>query len=263
VVAAYDSERGGRLAGKVALITGAAMGQGREACRLFAEHGARIIAMDIDEAALNDTVRLVEGAGGQIAGFKADVSDEPQVRAAVEAGCARFGALHIVYNNAGVLWRDYDLSVVDTPRDHWDRVIAINLTGVYLVLRHTVPKLIAGGGGSIINVGSISALVGFERPQDAYTSAKGALIALTKSLAVQYGPQGVRANVIHPGVIDTPMQAEEMAKPEWVEAVRQAIPLRRIGQPRDIAYAALYLASDEAAWVTGSELLVDGGFIAT
>ena len=262
-MAAYDQDRGGRLAGKVALITGAAMGQGREACRLFAGHGARIVALDVDETKLDETAGLVAGAGGEIAAIKADVSDEAQVRDAVETGFGRFGALHIVYNNAGVLWRDYDLSVVDTPRDHWDKVIAINLTGVYLVLKYTIPRLIAGGGGSIINVGSISGLVGFERPQDAYTSAKGALIALTKSLAVQYGPQGIRANIIHPGVIDTPMQAEEMAKPEWVAAVKRAIPLRRIGQPRDIAYAALYLASDEASWVTGAELLVDGGFIAT
>jgi NAD(P)-dependent dehydrogenase (short-subunit alcohol dehydrogenase family) len=247
----------------VALITGAATGQGREACRLFAEQGARIIALDIDEPKLDETVALVKAAGGQIAGFKADVSDEAQVKAAVEGGLAAFGKLDIVYNNAGVLWRDYDLSVVDTPRDHWDRVIAINLTSVFLVLKYAVPKLKENGGGSIINVGSISALVGFTRPQDAYTSAKGALIALTKSLAVQYGPDGIRANVIHPGVIDTPMQAEEMAKPEWVEGVKAAIPLGRIGQPRDIAYAALYLASDEASWVTGAELLVDGGFIAT
>lgn len=171
--------------------------------------------------------------------------------------------MHIVYNNAGVLWRDKDFSVVDTPREMWDRVLAINLTSVFLVSKYCVPKLIAGGGGSIINVGSISALVGFERPQDAYTSAKGAIISLTKSMAVQYGKHGIRVNVIHPGIIDTPMQAKEMAKPEWVEAVKKSIPLGRIGQPRDIAYAALYLASDESSWVTGAELLVDGGFIAT
>jgi len=258
-----DQTRPGRLEGKVALITGAGMGQGREACRLFAEHGARIVALDIADEALTETIAIVQAAGGEIAGFHADVSDEGQVKQAVEDGWSRFGALHVVYNNAGVLWRDRDFSVVDTPREMWDRVLAINLTSVFLVLKYCVPKLIASGGGAIINVGSISALVGFERPQDAYTSAKGAIIALTKSLAVQYGKYGIRANVIHPGIIDTPMQAQEMAKPDWVEAVKQAIPLRRVGQPRDIAYAALYLASDEASWVTGAELLVDGGFIAT
>lgn len=253
----------GRLEGKVALITGAAMGQGREACRLFAEHGAKIIALDIDQAKLEETVALVKGEGGDIAGFRADVSDEAQVKAAVEGGLARFGKLDVVYNNAGVLWRDYDFSVVDTPKDHWDKVIGINLGSVFLVLKYCVPALKANGGGSIINVGSISALVGFSRPQDAYTSAKGALIALTKSLAVQYGPDGIRANIIHPGIIDTPMQATEMAKPEWVDDVVNSIPLRRVGQPRDIANAALFLASDEASWVTGAELLIDGGFIAT
>lgn len=253
----------GRLEGKVAVITGAAMGQGREACKVFAEQGARIIGMDVDEARLAETVGMVKAAGGQMAGYKADVSDEAQVKAAVEAGHAEFGAINIVYNNAGVLWRDYDFSVVDTPRDHWDKVIAINLTSVFLVLKFCVPKMKEAGGGSIINVGSISALVGFSRPQDAYTAAKGALISLTKSLAVQYGPDNIRANVIHPGIIDTPMQATEMAKPEWVEDVVGSIPLRRVGQPRDIANAALFLASDEASWVTGAELLVDGGFIAT
>ncbi|MGO8685524.1 MAG: SDR family NAD(P)-dependent oxidoreductase [Thermoleophilia bacterium] len=262
-MATVDNKQGGRLAGKVALITGAGMGQGREACLLFSQQGARIIALDINQEALNETMALVQQDGGEIAGVKADVSDEAQVRHAVEEGFGCFGALHIVYNNAGVLWRDKDFSVVDTDREMWDRVLAINLTSVFLVLKYCVPKLIAAGGGSIINVGSISALVGFERPQDAYTSAKGALIALTKSLAVQYGKYGIRANVIHPGIIDTPMQAKEMANPEWVEAVKQSIPLRRVGQTRDIANAALFLASDEASWITGAELLVDGGFIAT
>jgi NAD(P)-dependent dehydrogenase (short-subunit alcohol dehydrogenase family) len=253
----------GRLHGKVALITGAGMGQGREACRVFAREGARLIAVDVDESALRETRHLVEADGGEIAVFVADVSDEEQVREAVNGGHARFGDLHIVYNNAGVLWRDRDFSVVDTPREIWDRVLAINLSGPYLVCKCCVPKLIDGGGGAILNVGSISAVVGFTRPQDAYTSAKGALIALTKSLAVQYAKYGIRANIIHPGFIDTPMQAKEMADPEFVRAVEASIPLGRCGQPSDIANAALYLCSDEASWVTGAELIVDGGFLAT
>jgi NAD(P)-dependent dehydrogenase (short-subunit alcohol dehydrogenase family) len=176
------------------------------------------------------------------------------VREALEGGYRRFGALHIVYNNAGVLWRDRDLSVVDTPRENWDRVIAINLSGPYLVCKYAVPKLIAGGGGAILNIGSISAVVGFTRPQDAYTSAKGGLIALTKSLAVQYAKDHIRANIIHPGFIDTPMQAKELEDPAFVKAVEESIPLGRIGQPSDIARAALFLCSDEASWVTGAEL---------
>jgi NAD(P)-dependent dehydrogenase (short-subunit alcohol dehydrogenase family) len=259
-----DAASQGRLAGKVALITGAGMGQGREACRVFSREGAKIIALDIDGSALRETRALVEGDGGEIAPFVADVSIEDQVREAVEGGYRRFGALHIVYNNAGVLWRDRDLSVVDTPRENWDRVIAINLTGPYLVCKYAVPKLIqGGGGGAILNVGSISAVVGFTRPQDAYTSAKGALIALTKSLAVQYGKDHIRANIIHPGFIDTPMQAKELEDPDFVKAVEESIPLGRIGKPSDIAQAALFLCSDEASWVTGAELVVDGGFLAT
>jgi NAD(P)-dependent dehydrogenase (short-subunit alcohol dehydrogenase family) len=258
-----DHASQGRLAGKVALITGAGMGQGREACRVFASEGARIIALDIDAAALRETRTLVEGDGGEIAAFVADVSDEDQVREAVEGGYRRFGALHIVYNNAGVLWRDRDLSVVDTPRENWDRVIAINLSGPYLVCKYAVPTRIEGGGGAILNIGSISAVVGFTRPQDAYTSAKGALIALTKSLAVQYGKDHIRANIIHPGFIDTPMQAKELEDPAFVKAVEESIPLGRIGKPSDIARAALFLCSDEASWVTGAELVVDGGFLAT
>ncbi len=262
-MATSDGASGGRLEGKVALITGAGMGQGREACKVFSREGARIIAVDVDETALQETCALVEGNGGEIAPFVADVSDEAQVRDAVEGGYRRFGELHIVYNNAGVLWRDRDLSVVDTPRENWDRVIAINLTGPYLVCKYAVPKLIDGGGGAILNIGSISAVVGFTRPQDAYTSAKGALIALTKSLAVQYAKDHIRANIIHPGFIDTPMQAEELADPGFVKAVEESIPLGRIGKPNDIARAALFLCSDEASWVTGAELVVDGGFLAT
>jgi NAD(P)-dependent dehydrogenase (short-subunit alcohol dehydrogenase family) len=239
------------------------MGQGREACLVFSREGAKLIALDVDEAALEETRRSVEAQGGEIAAFVADVSDEEQVRDAIEAGYARFGAIHVVYNNAGVLWRDRDLSVVDTPRENWDRVIAINLTGPYLVCKYCVPKLMEAGGGAILNVGSISAIVGFTRPQDAYTSAKGALIALTRSLAVQYAKYGIRANIIHPGFIDTPMQAKEMADPEFVKALKDSIPLGRCGQPRDIANAALFLCSDEASWVTGAELTVDGGFLAT
>jgi NAD(P)-dependent dehydrogenase (short-subunit alcohol dehydrogenase family) len=262
-VATTDSTSSGRLRGKVALITGAGMGQGREACRVFAREGARIIALDVDGNALQETCALVEREGGEIAPFVADVSDENQVQKAVDGGYGRFGALHIVYNNAGVLWRDRDLSVVDTSRENWDRVIAINLTGPYLVCKYCVPKMIEGGGGAILNVGSISAVVGFTRPQDAYTSAKGALIALTKSLAVQYGKDHIRANIIHPGFIDTPMQARELARPGFVKAVEDSIPLGRIGKPSDIAHAALFLCSEEASWVTGAELVVDGGFLAT
>jgi NAD(P)-dependent dehydrogenase (short-subunit alcohol dehydrogenase family) len=249
----------GRLEGKVALITGAASGIGREACLVFAGEGARIAALDVDAAALETTGSMVRDTGGDIATFVADVADEEQVRGAIQSAVARFGALHILYNNAGVLWRDRDVSVLETDEAVWDRVMAINLKGMVWVCKHGVPKLIEAGGGAIVNMGSTSALLGDSIPQDAYTASKGAVISLTRNLAVQFAPYGIRANCIHPGFTDTPMQTVRTSDPAWVEAACASIPLGRLGTPRDVANAALFLASDEAAYVTGAELVVDGG----
>ncbi|HEY7666945.1 MAG TPA: SDR family NAD(P)-dependent oxidoreductase [Actinomycetota bacterium] len=249
----------GRLDGKVALITGAGSGMGREACAVFASEGARIAGIDLDATSLEATAVLVRDAGGEIASFVADVADEGQVRDAIQAAAARFGALHILYNNAGVLWRDRDLGVLDTDEAVWDRVMAINLKGIVWVCKHGIPELIRAGGGSVVNVGSVSALLGDTVPQDAYTASKGAVISLTRSLAVQFAAQGVRANCIHPGFIDTPLQTVRTTDPAWVEGARAAIPLGRLGAPRDVVNAALFLASDESAYITGVELVVDGG----
>ena len=249
----------GRLDGKVALITGAGSGMGREACLVFSNEGARIAAIDVDAPSLGETASLVADAGGEIAPFVADVADEHQVREAVEGAVERFGALHILYNNAGVLWRDRDLGVLETDEAVWDRVMAINLKGMVWVCKYGVPKLIEAGGGAIVNIGSTSALLGDTIPQDAYTASKGAVISLTRSLAVQFAPHGVRANCIHAGFVDTPMQTVRTTDPAWVEAARAAIPLGRLGTPRDVVNAALFLASDEAAYITGAELVVDGG----
>lgn len=249
----------GRLDGKVALITGAGSGMGREACLVFAAEGARVAAVDVDEGALETTAQVVGGAGGEIAPFVADVADERQVRAAAEGAAERFGALHILYNNAGVLWRDRDLGVLDTDEAVWDRVMAINLKGMVWVCKHGIPKLIDAGGGAVVNIGSTSALLGDTVPQDAYTASKGAIISLTRSLAVQFAPQGVRANCIHPGFVDTPMQTVRTSDAEWVKEAVAAIPLGRLGTTRDVVSAALFLASDEASYITGAELIVDGG----
>jgi NAD(P)-dependent dehydrogenase (short-subunit alcohol dehydrogenase family) len=250
---------GGRLEDKVALITGAGSGMGREACRVFATEGARIVALDLDPGGLGNTATEVRGAGGEIATFVADVADEGQVRTAVEGGAERFGGLHILYNNAGVLWRDRDVGVLETDEAVWDRVFAINLKGMVWVTKHGIPKLIETGGGAVVNVGSTSALLGDTMPQDAYTASKGAVISLTRSLAIQFAAQGVRANCIHPGFVDTPMQTVRTSDAAWMEAVRSWVPLGRLGTPRDIVNAALFLASDEAAYITGAELVVDGG----
>jgi NAD(P)-dependent dehydrogenase (short-subunit alcohol dehydrogenase family) len=252
---------GDRLRGKVAFITGAGMGMGREAAVLFAEHGARVIVADIDGKAAQETVGLVERNQGEALAVKGDVAVEADVARMIDEGVRRFGALHVLYNNAGVLWKDRDRSVLETDGDAWDRVMAINLKSVFWVTKHGIPHLQAAGGGSVINMGSVSALVGFTRAQDAYTAAKGGLISLTKSLAIQFARDQVRCNVIHPGIIDTPLQA-----PYLTDAIRKefetGIPLGRIGKPRDIANVALFLASDESSFMTGAELVVDGGFTA-
>ena len=249
----------GRLDGKVALITGAASGMGREASIVFASEGARIAALDVDAAGLGATTSSVREGGGDIETFVADVADEQQIRGAIGAVVERFGALHVLYNNAGVLWRDRDLGVLETDEAVWDRVMAINLKGMVWVCKYGVPELIHAGGGAIVNVGSVSALLGDTVPQDAYSASKGAVISLTRSLAVQFASEGVRANCIHPGFVETPLQTVRTSDAAWVEAARAAIPLGRLGTPRDVVNAALFLASDEASYITGIELIVDGG----
>lgn len=250
-----------RVGGKVALITGAGMGMGREASVLFAEHGARIIIADTNREAADKTVDLVKKVGGEAVAVIGDVAIEVNVKRMVEEGVRAFGALHILYNNAGVLWKDRDRSVLETDEAHWDRVMAINLKSVFWVTKYGVPHLRKAGGGSIILVGSVSALAGFTRAQDAYTAAKGALISLNRSLALQFAKDKIRSNIIHPGIVDTPMQA-----PYLTEALRKefeaGIPLGRIAHPREIASVALFLASDESSYMTGAELVVDGGFTA-
>lgn len=251
-----------RLRGKVAFITGAGMGQGREAALLFAREGARVIVADLDARAGATTVRQIHRRGGAALLVEGDVAVEGEVERMLEQGVRRFRKLHVLYNNAGVLWKDRDKSVLDTTEAAWDQVQAVNLKGPFFVTKHGIPHLIGAGGGSIINIGSISALAGFTVAQDSYTSAKGALIALTKSLAIQFARHNVRCNIIHPGIIDTPMQAPYVREPGKRKAFETAIPLGRIAHPREIANVALFLASDESSYVTGAEIVADGGFMA-
>lgn len=251
-----------RLEGKVAIITGAGMGMGREASLLFAKEGAKVVVFDLNKKAGTETVRLVQKAGGDAMFVQGDVSSEKDVEAAIKKGVKKYGALHILYSNAGVLWKDRDKSVIETTEQNWDIVQAINLKGPFFLTKHGIPELKKVGGGSIILIGSISGLVGFELAQDSYTCAKAALIALAKSLAVQFGPDNIRCNIIHPGMIDTPLQ-EPYLDADKKKAIGACLPLRRIGKPRDIANAALFLASDESSFMTGAEMIVDGGFIAT
>ena len=250
-----------RLKHKAAIITGAGLGMGREAALLFAGEGAKVAVFDRNAEAGQETVRLIESAGGEAVFVEGDVSKEDDVKGALDQAAGRFDGLHILYANAGVLWKDRDKSVIDTTEENWDIVQAINLKGPFFLTKHGIPHLKQAGGGSIILVGSISALAGFTLAQDSYTCAKGALISLCKSLAIQFAPDQVRCNIIHPGFIDTPLQAPYL-NDQKRQAIAGEIPLRRLGAARDIANAALFLASDESAWMTGAEMVVDGGFLA-
>lgn len=250
-----------RLENKVALITGAGMGMGRAACLLFAREGAKIVALDINVPAGSETAALVKEQGGEAVFFKCDVAYEEEVKTAVAAGIAAFGKLNILFNNAGVLWRDKDFEVTRTLEENWDRVMAINLKGPVFVCKYGIPELIKQGGGSVITTSSVSALRGYKRAQDAYTASKGALISLNRSLAVVYADKKVRSNVIHPGPVDTAMQREWSE--ETRKAVAQQVPLGRLAQPEDIANCALFLASDESSYITGAEIVVDGGLTIT
>ncbi|MBI3551155.1 MAG: SDR family oxidoreductase [Elusimicrobia bacterium] len=242
----------GRLAGKACLITGAGSGMGLAAVRRFLAEGAKVAALDLK---FKETVK-------DALTIETDVTKEGQVKAAVARVVKEFGALHVLYNNAGVFPSD-DHSVVDTEEKVWDFVYAVNVKGVAWVCKYGIPELLKAGGGSVVNIASFVALVGCSVPQDAYTASKGAVIALTKSLAVQFGPQGVRANAICPGPIETPLLTEWLLKEPKEKAKRlNRIPMGRFGKTEDIVNLALYLASDESSWTNGAALVADGGITA-
>ncbi len=249
----------GRLDGKVALITGAGSGMGRVASVAFAREGAKIVAAEVAEAAGQETVAQVRAAGGEAVFARTDVSKEREVAAAVAAGEKAFGRVNALYNNAGIFPAN-DGAVTDLEESVWDLVMNVNLKGIYLVCKHGIPALLRAGGGSIVNIASFVALVGCSVPQDAYTASKGGVIALTKSLAVQFGPRGIRSNAICPGPIETPLLTEWLLTDPEAKRVRLArIPMGRFGRPEDIVNLALYLASDESSWTNGAVLVADGG----
>lgn len=238
-----------RLKDKVCIITGASSGMGLEAARRFVQEGAKVVRADIKE-------------GPDLPGstfVKADVSREADCKALVEAAVKKYGGLDVLYNNAGIFPAD-DHSVVDTEEKVWDRVFAVNVKGTAFPCKYGIPEMLQRGGGSVVNIASFVALLGCTVPQDAYTASKGAIIALTKSLAVQFGPKGVRANAICPGPIETPLLTEWLLKEPAEKAKRiNRIPMGRFGRPQDIVNLALHLASDESAWTNGAAIVVDGG----
>lgn len=251
-----------RLAEKVALITGGASGIGRATACLFAGEGAAVSLMDLDAEAGEAAVREIVGSGGRALFVEGDVSLAADCRRAVERTLSALGSLDILFNNAGVIHR---ASVVETSEEAWDRVIAVNLKSVYLMSRYVIPVMAEAGGGVIINTASAWGLAA-GRQAAAYCASKGAIVLLTKAMALDHGAQNIRVNCICPGDTDTPMlrqEAEQLGTP-IAEFVREAAerPIQGLIQPAEVAQAALYLASDAAASVTGVSLVVDGGGMA-
>jgi NAD(P)-dependent dehydrogenase (short-subunit alcohol dehydrogenase family) len=249
----------GRLEGKVALITGAAAGLGRVAAERFASEGAHLVIADVVDG--SDAVAAIEEAGGKAIAVSCDVTDEDQVRAAVAAAVDTFGALHVLYNNAGVMLGEDD-GPVTTPLETYQQTMDINVKGVLLGCRHGIPALLESGGGSIVNVASFVAHMGAATPQIAYTASKGAVLAMTREIAIIYARQGIRANALCPGPIMTPLLAKFLSDDARRERRLVHIPMGRFGDPVEIANGALFLASDESSWMTGQSLIIDGGITA-
>ena len=248
-----------RLAGKVALISGAARGMGAAEARLFAREGARVVLADVLEAEGKTVADEITAKGGAAVFVRLDVTREAEWARVVDLAVERFGALHVLVNNAGIGGAS---RVEETSEELWDRVMAVNAKGVFLGTKAAIPALRRAGGGSIVNISSQLGLVGMDDSSPQYTASKGAVRLLTKTTALQYARDGIRANSVHPGPVVTPMTERRRADPATYQRMLSRIPLGRYGEADDVAYAVLYLASDESSFVTGSELVIDGGWTA-
>ncbi len=251
----------GRLDGKVALITGAGSGIGRESALLFAAEGAEVVAVDLDENTARETVRMVERADGKATAFRADVTKAEDCRAMIDFAESEYGKLHVLFNNAGIMHADDD-EATNTTEDVWDLTMEINAKGVFLGCKYGIPALRRAGGGSIINTASIVAVMGSATAQVAYTASKGAVLSMTRELAIVHARENIRINALCPG----PLKTELLMKFLNTEAKMQRrlvhIPIGRFGEAKEIAQAALYLASDESSFMTGAQFIIDGGITA-
>ena len=248
-----------RLEGKVAFISGGARGMGAVEAKLFALEGAKVAIGDILDEEGRRLVQEISESGGEALLVHLDVTDEGQWQSAISTTVRRFGKLDILVNNAGV--GGYGL-IEHTTVAEWDRVMDINAKGVFLGTRAAIPEMRRAGGGSIINISSQLGLVGVDNSSPQYQSSKGAVRLLTKTTAIQYAREGIRANSVHPGPIVTPMTEAGRADAERRQLTLSRIPLGRYGQPEEVAYGVLFLASDESSFMTGSELVIDGGWTA-
>jgi NAD(P)-dependent dehydrogenase (short-subunit alcohol dehydrogenase family) len=248
-----------RLDGKVALITGAGGGMGRVAAELFAAEGAKVAAVDLVDC--TETVEAVRAAGGQATSITCNVTDSASVEAAVAATVAEFGGLHVLYNNAGVSLPDDD-GPTNTPESTWETTMDVNVKGLWLCCKYGIPAMLESGGGSIINVASFVAHLGAATPQLAYTTSKGAVLSMTREMAVIYARQGIRVNALCPGPVLTPLLAKYLSDEEKRQRRLVHIPMGRFGTAEEMVQGALFLASDESSFMTGQSLLIDGGITA-
>jgi NAD(P)-dependent dehydrogenase (short-subunit alcohol dehydrogenase family) len=248
-----------RLAGKVALISGGAGGMGRSEAMIFAAEGARVIVGDVLEAEGRATAEKIVGEGGQARFVKLDVTREPDWQAAVAAAVSAFGKLDVLVNNAGISGT-FDPDVMSVSA--WDTLMDVNAKGVFLGMKHALPEIARAGGGAVVNISSISGFVGQDKIHMAYNASKAAVRLMTKSAAVQYAKDGIRVNSVHPGILPPMRTSKVSADPAWREKTLRAVPMKREGRVEEVAYAVLFLASDEASYITGTELVVDGGYLA-
>ena len=248
-----------RLDGKVAIVTGAAHGMGESEALIFAREGATVVVADLDQAAGEQVAAKITGNGGTARFARLDVADEGQWEAVVRDTVAAYGRLDILVNNAGISGSSGS-DVTSTTL--WDSIMDVNAKGVFLGMKHAVPAMRRSGGGAIVNISSISGFVGQDRVHMGYNASKGAVRIMTKSAAVQYAKDGIRVNSVHPGVMPPMRTSQASADPEWRAKMLRVIPLKREGRVEEVANAVLFLASDEASYITGTELVVDGGLLA-